>query len=57
MSHKRPQGTYKAALQVARKLYFDTSKATVELGLPRTPLSTTMERAVGWFREHGYHNM
>ncbi len=25
-----------------------------ELGVPRTPMRTTVERAFGWFREHGY---
>jgi dihydroflavonol-4-reductase len=25
-----------------------------ELGVPRTPMRETVERAFGWFREHGY---
>lgn len=49
-----PRGTYKAAKQVARRLFFDNSKARAELGLPVTPLPETLDRAVRWFREHSY---
>jgi dihydroflavonol-4-reductase len=34
--------------------YFDVSKAVNELGLPQTPIKTTIEKAVNWFRENGY---
>ena len=34
--------------------YFDVSKAVNELGLPQTPIRTTIEKAVNWFRENGY---
>ena len=34
--------------------YFDCSKAVKELGLPQTPVRTTIEKAVKWFRENGY---
>lgn len=35
-------------------LYFDSSKAIKELGIPQTPIKITIEKAVNWFREHGY---
>jgi dihydroflavonol-4-reductase len=34
--------------------HFDNSKAVNELGLPLTPLKTTVENTVDWFRENGY---
>lgn len=34
--------------------YYDSSKAISELGLPQTPIKTTIEKAVNWFRENGY---
>jgi len=34
--------------------YFDVSKAVSELALPQTPIKTTIEKAVNWFRENGY---
>lgn len=54
LTHRTPLSTYKTALQVCRFLYFDNAKARAELGLPSTPLEATLERAVRWFRDHGY---
>jgi dihydroflavonol-4-reductase len=34
--------------------YYDSSKAAEELGIPQTPVRTTVEKAVNWFRENGY---
>ena len=34
--------------------YYDVSKAVNELGFPQTPIRTTIEKAVNWFRENGY---
>jgi dihydroflavonol-4-reductase len=33
---------------------YDCSKAITELGLPQTPVRESIQRAVDWFREHGY---
>jgi len=42
-------------VQVARHFrYFDCSKAVRELGLPQTPVEEALDKAVRWFREHGY---
>ena len=34
--------------------HFDNSKAVVELGLPLTPIKTTLEKTIEWFRQNGY---
>jgi len=33
---------------------YDCSKALADLGLPQTPVHQSIERAVAWFRSHGY---
>jgi dihydroflavonol-4-reductase len=35
-------------------MYYDSTKAVKELGFPQTPIRTTVEKAVNWFRENGY---
>jgi dihydroflavonol-4-reductase len=39
-----------------KRRFFDCSKARHELGLPQTPIPRTLEKAVDWFRTHGYVN-
>jgi len=34
--------------------YCDSSKAINELGFTQTPIRTTIEKAINWFRENGY---
>jgi dihydroflavonol-4-reductase len=34
--------------------WYDCSRAVKELGLPQTPVRTAIEKALRWFREHGY---
>lgn len=44
-----------AGVQMAsRHMYFDAGRAVRELGLPQTPVKEALERAVAWFRTHGY---
>ena len=44
-----------AGVQMAAKfMYFDSSKAVRELGLPQTAVKEALVRAVEWFRQHGY---
>lgn len=44
-----------AGVQMARKfMYFDSSKAVRELGLPRQPVMVSLQKAVDWFRSEGY---
>jgi dihydroflavonol-4-reductase len=53
VSHKEPQGTFKAIAYLQRGAYFDAAKARRELGFPCTPLRASVERAVRFFREEG----
>lgn len=44
-----------AGVQMAAKfMYFDSSRAVEELGLPQTPVEDALGRAVAWFRANGY---
>jgi len=38
----------------SKYIYVDSSKAIDELGFPQTPIRTSIEKAVNWFRENGY---
>jgi dihydroflavonol-4-reductase len=51
---KPPLATFKATRYAAHTHFFENSKARRELGLPSTPLDVTIEKAVRWFRTHGY---
>lgn len=44
-----------AGVQMAAKfMYFDSSRAIKELGLPQTPPMEALQRAVEWFTHNGY---
>jgi len=44
-----------AGVQMAAKfMFFDSAKAVRELGLPQRPVVESLDRAVAWFRSHGY---
>lgn len=51
---KAPPITYKGAKYAARRMWYDSTKAHAQLGMPRTDLRDTMEKAIRWFRGHGY---
>jgi dihydroflavonol-4-reductase len=53
-SHEAPVITYKSARYASRKLWYDCRKAHEELGMPRTPLRETIDKAVRWFRANDY---
>jgi dihydroflavonol-4-reductase len=36
------------------RMFFDAGKAVRELGLPQGPVEEALERAVRFFRDHGY---
>ncbi|MEE8425026.1 MAG: hypothetical protein V3S11_04320, partial [Elusimicrobiota bacterium] len=43
------------AIRMARyRMYYDSSKAVEELGLPQTPARTALRDAADWFRSNGY---
>ncbi len=54
VSKKAPLITYKAALWSSRNAFYDNGKARRELGLTVTPLATSIEKSVHWFRANGY---
>lgn len=54
IQQRAPRMTRKAARYAARRVFFDTTKARTELGMPTTPLRDTLTRAIRWFRDHGY---
>lgn len=35
-------------------MYFDCSKAVRELYMPKNPVERAIEKAIEWFRNHGY---
>lgn len=41
-------------LSMLQERYRTGKRSWEELGVPRTPMQTTIRRAMGWFREHGY---
>ena len=50
-----PPASTASELKIGRKYeFFDCSKAVKELGLPQTPVRTSIEKALNWFRENGY---
>jgi dihydroflavonol-4-reductase len=51
---KKPIATYKATKYAVNTHFYDGTKARRELGLPVTPLETTIEKSVRWFRANGY---
>jgi dihydroflavonol-4-reductase len=53
-SHKAPPLTYKAVRTGLLSMHYDNAKARTELGMRVTPLRTTVEKSVNWFRQHGY---
>ncbi|MEO7096650.1 MAG: NAD-dependent epimerase/dehydratase family protein, partial [Polyangiales bacterium] len=53
VSHEEPPATYRSIRYAQRHAWFDPTKARTELGLPSTPLRTSLERAIAWFRKAG----
>jgi dihydroflavonol-4-reductase len=44
-----------AGVQMAKKfMYFDSTLAINELGLPQTPVEDALKRAVLWFKNNNY---
>lgn len=52
VSHEEPRATYRSIRYAQRHAWFDPTKARNELGLPTTPLRTSIARAVDWFRSN-----
>lgn len=54
ISHRPPRLPLSAVQMAKKYMYFDSSKAVRQLGLPQTPVRQALEEAVAWFREYGY---
>src|SRR5262252_2783561 len=51
---KRPTVSIYSVKMSRKAMYYDSSKAVRELGLPQSPVEGALEKAVRWFRENGY---
>jgi dihydroflavonol-4-reductase len=54
ITRKPPVLTAPMVRSGSKYVYFNCSKAVRELGLSQTPIKTTVEKAVSWFKENGY---
>jgi dihydroflavonol-4-reductase len=51
---KTPQVSFYAVRMSQHPMYYDSSKAIRELGLPQSPIEKALEKAVRWFEDNGY---
>jgi dihydroflavonol-4-reductase len=54
VTHRPPFVTLAGVKLSRKKMFYDASKAVRELGFPQTPAVEAFEKAVRWFRAHGY---
>jgi dihydroflavonol-4-reductase len=51
---KTPQVSVSSVRMSQKAMYYDSSKAVRELGLPQNPIEVALEKAVRWFEDNGY---
>ncbi len=56
VTRRPPRIPLEAVRMSKKKMFFDSSKAVSELGLPQQPVEEALEKAVAWFRANGYVN-
>ncbi len=54
ITHSTPRIPLEGVKMAKYYMHYDCSKAIHELGLPQTPVEVALEKAVKWFRAHGY---
>ena len=54
LTHKTPRIPLEGVRMAKYRMHYDCTKARKELDLPQTSVETALEKAVGWFRQHGY---
>jgi len=54
VAHREPDVPLESVKLARHKMWFDPSRAIRELGLRCNPIEGALERAVAWFRDHGY---
>jgi len=53
-THRPPRIPLEGVKMAKYRMHYDCSKALRGLELPQTPVETALEKAVRWFRDHGY---
>lgn len=51
-----PRIPWEGVRMARKRMFFDSTKAIRELGLPQRPVEDALAKAVEWFRAHGYTN-
>jgi dihydroflavonol-4-reductase len=51
---KTPRLSFSSVQMSQKAMYYDSSKAVRELGLPQSPIEKALEKSVRWFEENGY---
>ncbi len=54
VTHQPPRIPLEGVKMAKYRMHYDCSKAVRELGLPQPPIEIALEKAVTWFRSHGY---
>ncbi|MDA0738403.1 MAG: NAD-dependent epimerase/dehydratase family protein [Nitrospirae bacterium] len=54
VTHQTPRIPLEGVRMAKYLMHYDCSKAVRELDLPQTPVEVALEKAVRWFRDHGY---
>ncbi len=54
VTHRAPRIPLEGVRMAKYRMHYDCTKAIRELGLPQTPVEIALEKAVRWFKAHGY---
>lgn len=54
VTHRPPRIPLEGVRMAKYRMHYDCRKALRELDLPQTPVEVALEKAVRWFRDHGY---
>lgn len=54
LTHQPPRIPLEGVKMAKYRMHYDCTKAVRELGLPQPPVERALEKAVRWFRDHGY---
>jgi dihydroflavonol-4-reductase len=54
LTHRPPRIPLEGVRMAKYRMHYDCSKALRELDLPQTPVEVALEKAVKWFKQHGY---
>ncbi|MHB8619183.1 MAG: hopanoid-associated sugar epimerase [Chloroflexota bacterium] len=54
VAHRSPAIPFEGVRMAATPMYYDSSRAQRELGLPRRPIAQALRKSAEWFQQHGY---